>query len=93
MWVSNSPPGGGSVTELDAAAGAPVANGSSYRFDFPRAIDADGIHVWIANNGSGLVTELNAVTRPPGDQARVRVQPTRRHRHGRPRRVDDQLWG
>ena len=65
VWVTS--PGGGSVTELDAATGAlvRVLKGHRYRFNQSHAAASDGLHVWVVNspqNGGGSVIELDAAT-------------------------------
>jgi DNA-binding beta-propeller fold protein YncE len=75
VWVANYGSGvgnarGGSVTELNAATGAPirVLTESGYGFNGPSAIALDGTRVWVTNdpyNSGGSVTELNAATGAP----------------------------
>jgi hypothetical protein len=63
VWVANDPTGpGGSVTELNAATGAPIRilTGPKYRFNNPAAIAADGTRIWVANNMGYSVTEFPA---------------------------------
>jgi len=62
VWVANWY--GNSVIELSETTGAlmKVISGSSYGFDYPRAITSDGTHVWVANWYGNSVTELSAST-------------------------------
>jgi DNA-binding beta-propeller fold protein YncE len=52
------------VTEFSQSTGAPlnVLSSSSYGFEGPDAVAADGTHVWVANGNGNSVTELNAST-------------------------------
>ena len=54
--------GGDSVTELSASTGAlvRVISGSSYKFDSPDALAADGGDLFVANYDGDSVTELSA---------------------------------
>jgi DNA-binding beta-propeller fold protein YncE len=80
-WVYNC--NGGSVTELDAATGAlvQVLKRPSYQFSHPRAVAADGTHVWVANYGNS-VTEMDAAT-----GALVQVLKGPRYQFSHPRAV------
>jgi hypothetical protein len=39
-----------------------VLKGGAYRFDGPLAITSDGVHVWVANERTSSLTEVNAKT-------------------------------
>ena len=60
VWVANE--FGASVTELDAATGAPIkiVAGPKYEFDGPDAVASDGTHVWVTNWDGQSVTEFPA---------------------------------
>jgi DNA-binding beta-propeller fold protein YncE len=65
VWVANR--GGGSVSEVDAATGAPiqVLTGPSYPFSGPEAIATNGTRIWVADTAADSVTEFPAPAQQP----------------------------
>jgi hypothetical protein len=73
VWIANcasdcdadgAPSGNGSVTVLNVGTGAVYTSlsGSTYGIDAPVGVSDDGAHVWITNQSSNSVTELDAAS-------------------------------
>lgn len=60
VWVTNTTPGGGTMTLLNAFDGSWVntIGSSAYGFNFSQGAVFDGIFVWVTNNGNNTLSNV-----------------------------------